>query len=185
MTAQTQSNVPLLGPLEKVIATTVAVAIIIGIILLLLWRFVFLTIPAGHVGVLFSLLGGGTVKEWVMQEGIAMKWPWNRVFLFEVRTQRIPFEVIALSAEGMTVTIEGAVFFHPKRIDTPEVLTTLGQDYPNRIILPLDPRRHSRTDYPVQLERTLFCRSPELQDKSSRRCGRIRFPGILSLMILC
>ena len=59
MTAQTQSNVPLLGPLEKVIATTVAVAIIIGIILLLLWRFVFLTIPAGHVGVLFSLLGGG------------------------------------------------------------------------------------------------------------------------------
>ena len=122
MTAQTQSNVPLLGPLEKVIATTVAVAIIIGIILLLLWRFVFLTIPAGHVGVLFSLLGGGTVKEWVMQEGIAMKWPWNRVFLFEVRTQRIPFEVIALSAEGMTVTVEGAVFFHPKRVDTPEVL---------------------------------------------------------------
>ena len=90
MTAQTQSNVPLLGPLEKVIATTVAVAIVIGIILLLLWRFVFLTIPAGHVGVLFSLLGGGTVKEWVMHEGIAMKWPWNRVFLFEVRTQRIP-----------------------------------------------------------------------------------------------
>ena len=137
MTAQTQSNVPLLGPLEKVIATTVAIAIVIGIILLLLWRFVFLTIPAGHVGVLFSLLGGGTVKEWVMHEGIAMKWPWNRVFLFEVRTQRIPVEVIALSAEGMTVTVEGAVFFHPKRVDTPEVLVTLGQDYPNRIILPL------------------------------------------------
>lgn len=137
MTVQPQSKVPLFAPLEKVIATTVAIAIVIGIILLLLWRFVFLTIPAGHVGVLFSLLGGGTVKEWVMREGIAMKWPWNRVFLFEVRTQRMPFEVIALSAEGMTVIIEGSALFHPKRADTPEVLVTLGQDYPTRIILPL------------------------------------------------
>lgn len=137
MTVQSQSKVPLFGTLEKAIAWTVAIAIILGIILLLLWRFVFLTIPAGHVGVLFSLLGGGTVKEWVMHEGIAMKWPWNRVFLFEVRTQRIPVDVIGLSAEGMTVNIEGAVLFHPRRIDTPDILATLGQDYPSRIILPL------------------------------------------------
>jgi len=137
MLVQPQNTVPLLGPLEKAIAWSVGIAILIGIILLLLWRFVFLTIPPGHVGVLFSLLGGGTVKESVMSEGIAMKWPWNRVFLFEVRTQRMPFEVIALSAEGMTVTIEGSALFRPVRADTPEVLVTLGQDYPTRIILPL------------------------------------------------
>jgi len=87
MTVQRESSLPLFTTIEKVIATTIAVAIVTGIILLLLWRFVFLTIPAGHVGVLFSLLGGGTVKESVMHEGIAMKWPWNRIFLFEIRTQ--------------------------------------------------------------------------------------------------
>lgn len=137
MLVQPQNNTPLFGPMEKAIAWSVGIAILIGIILLLLWRFVFLTIPPGHVGVLFSLLGGGTVKESVMPEGIAMKWPWNRVYLFEVRTQRMPFEVIALSAEGMTVTIEGSALFRPVRADTPEVLVTLGQDYPTRIVLPL------------------------------------------------
>ncbi len=137
MTVQRESSLPLFTTIEKVIATTIAVAIVTGIILLLLWRFVFLTIRAGHVGVLFSLLGGGTVKESVMHEGIAMKWPWNRIFLFEIRTQHLPLEVIALSAEGMSVIVEGAVFFRPKRIDTPEVLTTLGKDYSTRIILPI------------------------------------------------
>lgn len=137
MLVQPQSNVPLLAPVEKAIAWGVAFTIILGLILVLLWRFVFLTIPPGHVGVLFSLLGGGTVKEWVMPEGIAMKWPWNRVFLFEVRTQRIPFEVVALSAEGMRVTVEGSALFRPIRADTPDVLVTLGEDYPTRIVLPL------------------------------------------------
>ncbi len=78
MLVQPQSNVPLLAPVEKAIAWGVAITILLGLILVLLWRFVFLNIPPGHVGVLFSLLGGGTVKESVMSEGIAMKWPWNR-----------------------------------------------------------------------------------------------------------
>lgn len=137
MTVQPQPSVPLFGPAEKTIAWVVGIAIFIGIILLLLWRFVFLTIPPGHVGVLFSLLGGGTVHEDVMPEGLAMKWPWNRVYLFEVRTQRLPFEVLALSAEGMRVTVEGSALFRPVRIKTPDVLTELGQDYPTRIVLPL------------------------------------------------
>lgn len=137
MLVQPQSNVPLLAPVEKAIAWGVAITILLGLILVLLWRFVFLTIPPGHVGVLFSLLGGGTVKESVMSEGIAMKWPWNRVFLFEVRTQRLPFEVQALSAEGMRVNVEGAALFRPVRADTPDVLVTLGEDYPTRIVLPL------------------------------------------------
>ena len=137
MTVQPQPSVPLFGPAERAIAWTVGIAILIGVILLLLWRFVFLTIPPGHVGVLFSLLGGGTVHEDVMPEGLAMKWPWNRVYLFEVRTQRLPFEVLALSAEGMRVTVEGAALFRPERAKTPDVLTELGQDYPTRIVLPL------------------------------------------------
>lgn len=137
MTVQPQTSVPLFGRVEKAIAWLVAIAITLGIILILLWRFVFLTIPPGHVGVLFSLLGGGTVKEWVMHEGLAMKLPWNRVFLFEVRTQRMPFEVLALSAEGMRVTVEGSALFRPRPADTPEILTTLGPDYPSRIVLPL------------------------------------------------
>lgn len=137
MTVQPQPSVPLFGPAEKAIAWTVGIAILIGIILLLLWRFVFLTIPPGHVGVLFSLLGGGTVREHVMPEGLAMKWPWNRVYLFEVRTQRLPFTVLALSAEGMRVTVEGAALFRPERAKTPDVLAELGQDYPTRIVLPL------------------------------------------------
>lgn len=137
MTVQAQPPAPLFGRVEKLIAWMVGFAIVTGIILLLLWRFVFVTITPGHVGVLFSLLGGGTVHGSVISEGLAIKWPWNRIFLFEVRTRRLPFEVVALSAEGMNITIEGAALYRPVRIDTPDILTELGQDYPSRIVSPL------------------------------------------------
>lgn len=136
-TANKKSPPPLFGRLEKIIAWTIGFAIIAGFILVLLWRFVFVTIPPGHTGVLFSLLGGGTVKEFVLHEGLVAKLPWNRIFLFEVRTQRLPYHVQALSAEGMSVTVDGAALFRPRASTVPEILTKLGLDYPTRIIEPL------------------------------------------------
>ena len=128
---------PLFGKFEKLLAWTVGLAILVGFLLLVLWRFVFVTIPPGHVGVYFSLLDDGTVKDHTIGEGLTAKLPWDRIFLFEVRTQRLPYRVVALSAEGMRVTVEGAALFRPLSEQTPDVLTRLGLDYPTRIIEPL------------------------------------------------
>ena len=136
-TANAKSAPPLFGRMEKIIAWATGLAILGGFILVILWKFVFVTIPPGHTGVLFSLLGGGTVKEYVLQEGLVAKWPWNRIFLFEVRTQRLTYSVSALSAEGMSVTVDGAALFRPRVSTVPEILTTLGLDYPTRIVAPL------------------------------------------------
>ncbi|MBO6782681.1 MAG: hypothetical protein JJ899_05315 [Alphaproteobacteria bacterium] len=135
--ARRNGQQPLFGRTEKIVAWAVGIAILVGFLLLVLWRFVFVTVPPGHVGVYFSLLDGGTVLDDTIGEGLTAKLPWDRIFLFEVRTQRLPYEVVALSAEGMRVTVEGAALFRPVSENTPDVLTRLGLDYPTRIVEPL------------------------------------------------
>lgn len=128
---------PLFSRTERIVAFAVGSLLILGLLLLLLWRFVFLAIPPGHAGVLYSLLGGGTVLNRVIPEGLVAKLPWDRVYLFEVRTQRLPYKVVALSAEGMSVLVEGSTLYHPVYDEVPTILATLGSDYRDRIVAPL------------------------------------------------
>ncbi|SMF44547.1 Regulator of protease activity HflC, stomatin/prohibitin superfamily [Tistlia consotensis] len=133
----TKRATPLFSRAERVVAFLVGTSLILALVLMLLWRFVFVAIPPGYVGALYSLLGGGTVLNHVLPEGLAIKWPWNRIYLFEVRTQRLPYKVVALSAEGMNVMIEGATLFHPVYDKVPTILSSLGTDYRDRIVAPL------------------------------------------------
>lgn len=130
-------STPLFSRAERIVAFAIGMALILALLLLLLWRFVFVAIPPGHAGVLYSLLGGGTVLTRVIPEGLAVKLPWDRIYLFEVRTQRLPYKVVALSAEGMNVLVEGVTLFHPVYDEVPTILATLGADYRDRIVGPL------------------------------------------------
>lgn len=130
-------STPLFSRAERIVAFAIGMALILALLLLLLWRFVFVAIPPGHAGALYSLLGGGTVLTRVIPEGLAVKLPWDRIYLFEVRTQRLPYKVVALSAEGMTVLVEGVTLFHPVYEEVPTILATLGTDYRDRIVGPL------------------------------------------------
>ena len=133
----TRTKMPLFSRTERIVAFAVGMALILALLLLVLWRFVFVAIPPGHVGVLYSLLGGGTVLSRVIPEGLTAKLPWDRIYLFEVRTQRLPYQVVALSAEGTNVVVEGSTLFHPVYETVPDILTTLGTDYRSRIVEPI------------------------------------------------
>lgn len=110
---------------------------IAGIMLLLFWRLILVVIPPGHVGVLYSLLAGGTVTEHALDEGLHFKWPWNRVYLFETRLQSLPLEVNALSLEGMSVRIEATVVFRINAKAPGRILQEIGHNYVERIVQPL------------------------------------------------
>jgi regulator of protease activity HflC (stomatin/prohibitin superfamily) len=108
-----------------------------GILLLLFWRLVLVAIPPGHVGVLYSLLSGGTVTERSLPEGLHVKWPWNRVYLFETRLQSLSLQVNALSLEGMSVQVEATAIFRINQSAPGRVLQEVGDDYVKRIVQPL------------------------------------------------
>ena len=122
---------------SRLLSLVIGTALACGLAVLLLWHSVMVRIPPGHVGVLYSLLSGGTVTDAVYREGLAFKLPWNQMFLFETRIQALPFTLLAFSAEGMPITVEATTLFRVKGETAPKLLTDVGLDYAERIVRPI------------------------------------------------
>ena len=123
------------GP--KLLAFLIGTILVGGFLSLMLWQSIFVRILPGHVGVLYSLLFGGTVTQELYHEGLAVKLPWNRMYIFETRLQAEPFELLALSAEGMPIVVEATILFRVVRDEAAGLLIDVGPDYTERVIKPM------------------------------------------------
>lgn len=121
-----------LRPLDHAIIAGLA----IGVVLLLLWPTMFVTIGSGRVGVLFRLFGGGTETRSVFHEGVAMKWPWDGVEIYDTRTQAQNLEVKALGVNGLVITVDVTVLFRPIADEAGMLHQEIGPDYINRVVVP-------------------------------------------------
>lgn len=63
------------------------IAALLAFALVFFWPQIFITIPSGHVGVLYRRFGGGTVTDRVFGEGAKIIAPWDTLFIYEVRVQ--------------------------------------------------------------------------------------------------
>jgi prohibitin 2 len=119
-------------------ALSIAIGVLLagGLALLLLWNAILVRIPPGRVGVLYSLFSG-TVTDELYPEGLAIKLPWNRMYIFDARWQALPFEVQAFSQEGMPVTVRATIIFKLRRPQIPNVLVELGTGYAQEFVKPI------------------------------------------------
>lgn len=118
---------------DKVIATI----LLGGFIALILSPFTFFAIHPGQVGVLYHLFGGGTVTNFVYTEGVGVKWPWNTIYRYEVRTQALHETVHALASDGLSVEMDATVLFHPIPHEAGRLHKEVGPDYAERIVRPI------------------------------------------------
>jgi prohibitin 2 len=99
------------------------------------------SIPAGHVGVVFSKLNGG-VQDEVMNPGINFKLPFlESVTILDTRMQektinasRDPIE--ALTKDGQKVGIDITVQYNISQETAPKIVQKIGMDYEKKIITP-------------------------------------------------
>lgn len=110
---------------------------VIGFLLLVFYRYIFVTILPGHVGVLYDWLRGGTFVEHVYGEGLVLKLPWNRIYIVETRTRKHDAQVLALSAEGMEIHVDVSALFRANPDEAGRLIKELGPDYEERIVQPL------------------------------------------------
>jgi len=120
-------------------ALSIAIGVLLagGLALLLLWNAILVRIPPGHVGVLYSLFYGGTVTDTLYPEGLALKLPWNRMYIFDARWQALPFHVDAFSQEGMPIKVDATIIFRLKRPQIPYVPVELGSGYAEEFVKPI------------------------------------------------
>jgi prohibitin 2 len=101
----------------------VAVMVLMSLLaIVVLWPYTVITVPSGRVGVLwkrfngidlycFCWVGRGTVlaPSELREEGLHVIWPWDKLFLYDLRLQSATQTYNAISKDGVSVTAQISV----------------------------------------------------------------------------
>jgi len=104
------------------------IAVFVGVVL---FPYVVVNVPSGHVGVLWKRFAGGTVIEArkLKNEGLHLILPWNRVFIYDLRIQAENQMYHAISTDGVGLDATINVRFRLKRDYVPQLHQVVGPDY--------------------------------------------------------
>ena len=105
---------------------------------------IFITIPAGHEGVLYRRFFGGTEVDRVYKEGLRLFLPWDTLTPYNLREQVLTLHLDALLSDGLNVGVTITVRFQPKA----RLLGTLHKEHgPDYISTFLTPELESAARY--------------------------------------
>lgn len=97
---------------------------------------IFITVPAGHEGALFKRFSGGTDVEQAYDEGFHVVWPWNTMYIYDVRFQNQSSKFDAHTSDGLNLRADVAFRFRVTRRNVPLLHKYIGEDYVEKLILP-------------------------------------------------
>ena len=96
----------------------------------------FLTIQPGKKGVEFKRFGGGLDKDNIYDQGFHVIMPWNKVFIYDVRTNE-GFETMdVLSKNGLNIAVELSYRYSPMPDKIGYLHDEIGTEYVKRILMP-------------------------------------------------
>lgn len=97
---------------------------------------IFISIYPGQKGVLWERFGQGTVVEKAYDEGFHIIWPWDIMYVYDVREQIVDLPVDVLSKNGLAIGVEVAVRFYPRRDSIAMIHKQLGPSYVESVLVP-------------------------------------------------
>lgn len=86
-------------------------------------------VPAGHAGVLWRALAGGTVRGMVLTEGVHVIAPWNRVFLYDMRQHEETRTYSAIAGNGLSIEVDIGFIYHLRTQTLATLHQKVGPDY--------------------------------------------------------
>ena len=108
-----------------------------GILLLLLIAAGCMTksIGAGEQGVKYSYFSGTDLDD-NYGEGFHVFMPWEQIIDYDVRVNNADEEIEVLASNGLTIGMDLSVRYRPNNAQLPQLHTTYGQDYYDRLVRP-------------------------------------------------
>ena len=99
---------------------------------------VIVTVPTGHVGILWKRFRGGTQLDprLLKDEGMRVLLPWDKLFLYDLRLQTHDDTYNAISKDGVNLTATINIRFRLKHDSVPQLHQTIGPDYIARMLSP-------------------------------------------------
>jgi regulator of protease activity HflC (stomatin/prohibitin superfamily) len=128
------------GPITRWFSRNGLGLTLFGLILALIFAWltptIFIFIPPGHVGVYWIRFGSGTVLDRVLSEGVAYKYPWDKIYIYDARMQIANDTFDSLTTDGLSVAIDMSIRYRLIRQDIPLLQKNIGPDYLNTLLLP-------------------------------------------------
>jgi regulator of protease activity HflC (stomatin/prohibitin superfamily) len=123
---------------DRYLPSIVIYLMLVTLVAVVLFPYAAVTVPSGHVGVLWKRFGGGTVLDprQIRDEGLHLIWPWNELFLYDLRLQSITETYNAISSDGVSLTSTMNIRFRLQRAAAPVIHQALGPNYPQLLVRP-------------------------------------------------
>ncbi|MCP3659406.1 MAG: prohibitin family protein [Bacteroidetes bacterium] len=113
-------------------------AIVVGMIALSISFLptMFITIKSGCAGVLYQKFKGGTLTKRQFEEGFHIIAPWNKMYIYDVRTREGSKTMDVLSNSGLSIKLNISFRYAPKKDELGILHKKLGKNYVEKIVVP-------------------------------------------------
>ncbi|MDM8550682.1 prohibitin family protein [Desulfobacterales bacterium HSG2] len=122
--------------LKNILPHLIVVMIIILVASAYLFNSIVITIHSGEGGVLYKRFSGGTVIDKVYAEGIHFIFPWNIMFIYNVRVQQIAHEFDVLTKNGLKVHLAISIRYYPEYDLIGVLHKKVGPQYVETVVIP-------------------------------------------------
>jgi len=110
--------------------------IVLGLFLVLSVGKFWVTIQPGERGVIFRKFSTGLDKENIYPPGFTIVAPWNEIFLYEVKEQKEEESMDVLDKNGLGISLDITVRFHPVYDKIGFLHEEFGDAYKQRLVIP-------------------------------------------------
>ena len=107
----------------------------LGVGMALLWNRIVITVHSGEAGVLYRWVSGTEMNR-IYGEGLHVIWPWNRMYIYNVRLQTKERNYTMLTQGGLPIDLQIAVRYRPDLRLLPLLHVTVGPEYLDKIVFP-------------------------------------------------
>jgi regulator of protease activity HflC (stomatin/prohibitin superfamily) len=119
------------------------------LVTVVLWPYVVINVPSGQVGVLWKRFNGVDIYCWcwvgrgtvldpreIREEGLHLVWPWDRLFLYDLRLQSSTQTYNAISKDGVSVHAQISVRYQLLHNSVAVLHKFIGPDFLNSVLNP-------------------------------------------------
>lgn len=114
----------------------IVVGFVAFIVVVLAWNSFTYTVNAGEKGIIFRKFQGGLDKENIYGQGFHVKWPWDKVYIYDVRIKESVSTMQVLSKNGLTIKAELSYRYKPVDGKVGFLHDQIGPDYHDQIVVP-------------------------------------------------
>lgn len=104
--------------------------------LMLVGSQVAITIKPGERAIIFRKFTSGLDKEHIFQPGFHLIAPWNDIYVYEVKEQKVEESMDILDKNGLSMNIEITVRFNPTYTQIGFLHEEFGKSYVDRLVIP-------------------------------------------------